>query len=259
MAAVQARNQQLLAGRSYPSLQGQSPFNTSANCRYNIDTKDFQTIYRKFAREKGVDITVKPEQNLHDWLDETSTSYKPELKRAIFKYSPRFDAGSRLVVCIATSEMDNAAWKHTHRKQLLLDGTFGAVPSRMLLSIPTGVDENSKGLPLAFFLFSAPGGTKATHGAYDTKTIQDLLTRWKDHLGVRNGEAFEPYVAITDCDTRERSALLAVWPSIWLLLCKFHLRQCWTSKRKSLLKGATFWKEHVQRRILNLEQRYVKI
>ncbi|KLO11763.1 hypothetical protein SCHPADRAFT_830505 [Schizopora paradoxa] len=258
MAAVQARNQQMLAERAYLSLQGQSPFNKSANCRYNIDTKDFQTIYRKFTRSRGVDITMKPEQNLDNWLNESSPFYKPELKSAIFKYAPRFDSGSRLVVCIATSDMDEAAWKYTHKKQLLLDGTFGVVSSRMLLFIPMGVDENSKGLPLAFFLFSAPGGTKATHGAYDTTIIRDLLTRWRDHLGVRNREAFEPYVAITDCDTRERSALLAVWPSIWLLLCKFHLRQCWTSKRKSLLKGTTFWKEHVQRCILNLEQRLLE-
>ncbi len=151
--------------------------------------------------------------------------------------------------------MDDAAWRHTHKKQLLLDGTFGVVSSRMLLFIAMGVDDNTKGLPLAFFLFSAPGGTKATHGAYDTKILRDLLTKWKNHLGQRDGESLSHMSPSLTVDTRERSALLSVWPSIWLLLCKFHLRQCWTAKRKAVLKGSSFWRYHVLSRLCILEQK----
>ncbi|KAI0310439.1 hypothetical protein OF83DRAFT_1155122 [Amylostereum chailletii] len=46
---------------------------------------------------------------------------------------------------------------------------------------------------------------------------------------------FAPKMAITDTDHKERGALLIVWPSIMLLLCKFPVRQCWRSKRQNLL------------------------
>ncbi|KLO18444.1 hypothetical protein SCHPADRAFT_886157 [Schizopora paradoxa] len=259
MTAVRARNQQLLSAGNYPSMKvaggTKTPFDKSANWHYNIENHDVQTIYRKYARFLGVDITQQPQYNLDNWLRRDSPDFMPELEQAIFYYAPRIASGSRLVACIATPEMNEAAWRHSHKKQLLLDGTFGVVSSRMLLFIAMGVDDNTKGLPLAFFLFSAPGGTKATHGAYDTSILQSLLAKWKESLGVRHGESFEPYVAITDCDTRERSALLDVWPSVWLLLCKFHLRQCWTAKRKTVLKGGSYWKYHIQSRFHEMERR----
>lgn len=261
MTAVCTRNQQLLAASDYPSMRisAKTPFDKSANWRYNIENHDIQTIYRKYARFLGVDITQQPQYNLDNWLNRDSPNFKPELEQAIFYYAPRIDSASRLVVCIATPEMNDVAWKHSHKKQLLLDGTFGVVSSRMLLFIAMGVNDNSKGLPLAFFLFSAPGGTKATHGAYNTSILQSLLAGWKDKLGVRKGESFEPSVAITDCNTRERSAFLDVWPSVWLLLCKFHLCQCWTAKRKTVLKGTSYWKYHIQSRFHDIEKRCVTL
>ena len=72
-----------------------------------------------------------------------------------------------------------------------------------------------------------------------------------------------PFVAITDTDTKERGALQAVWPGIWLLLCKFHVRQCWTNRRKSLKfmsskdGNISFWNQHVHRRLQDLEVRCV--
>ena len=48
---------------------------------------------------------------------------------------------------------------------------------------------------------------------------------------------FYPLVAITDTDTKERGALQDVWPCIWLLLCHFHLRQCWINHRKRSLSA----------------------
>lgn len=226
------------------------------NFRYNLEPHDMQTLYRKLGRLNGVDITKLPQYNLDDWLDEASPNFKPDLKKSIFAYSPRAERGERLEVCIATQEMDEAAWKYTHSKQLILDGTFGVVSSRMLLWIALGVDEHGKGVPLAFFLFSAPTGSRATHAGYNTAILLKLLTCWRDHLGIRNGVTFAPLVAITDTDTRERGALLSLWKSIWLLICKFHLRQCWTNKRKTLLKGDNFWMLHVRERMHILEQRY---
>lgn len=137
--------------------------------------------------------------------------------------------------------MKTAAWKYAHQSQLLLDGTFGICNSRMLLFIALGVDGFGKGIPLAFFLFSAPTGSRATHTGYDSTILQQLLKAWKQLLGSQGGMAFTPFIAITDTDTKERAALSMVWPDIWLLLCKFHLRQCWSNRRKKLLRfSATF-------------------
>jgi hypothetical protein len=62
-------------------------------------------------------------------------------------------------------------------------------------------------------------------------------------------------VAITDTDTKERGALLHVWPSILLLICNFHLRQCWTNHRKTAMRctSSDFWKESVRNTLYRLE------
>ncbi|KAJ7787599.1 hypothetical protein B0H14DRAFT_3579540 [Mycena olivaceomarginata] len=70
-----------------------------------------------------------------------------------------------------------------------------------------------------------------------------------------------PHVVITDTDTRERGALQQVWTHIWLLLCKFHLRQCWTNKRKALKLVSTqdqnFWKDYIHGQLLSLEEQLI--
>jgi len=71
--------------------------------------------------------------------------------------------------------MDDAAWKYGHHEQIILDGTFGICSSRMLLFIAMDVDEDGKGIPLAFFLFSAPTGNCATHAGYNTAILHKLL------------------------------------------------------------------------------------
>lgn len=128
--------------------------------------------------------------------------------------------------------MRDATWKYGHGNQIMLDGTFGVCDSKVLLFIVMGVDENWKGVSLVFFLFSAPSGNRATHAGYDTKIFSTLITSWRDSLG-RNevGETFEPKVAITDTDIKERGALVSVWAGMILLHCKFHLKQGWTSHR----------------------------
>jgi hypothetical protein len=82
--------------------------------------------------------------------------------------------------------MKQAAWKYSHRGQLILDGTFGICDMRVLLFIALGVDEARKGVPLAFFLFSVPTGNKATHAGYDTSILVEVLKAWKNSLGSQN-------------------------------------------------------------------------
>ena len=156
--------------------------------------------------------------------------------------------------------MKEAVWNYVHKKQLILDGTFGICDSRVLLFIALGVDESNKGVPLAFFLFSAPTGNRATHAGYDTEILHELLGKWRDSLGTKDGVAFTPSVAITDTDTKEQGALTLIWPHIWLILCKFHVRQCWTNHCKKVLKlgqAPDFPKLQVQSRLTAIEEQYV--
>ena len=121
----------------------------------------------------------------------------------------------------------------------------------MLLFIAMGVDEDGKGVLLALFLFSAPTGNRATHAGYNQEILQELLEKWKMHLSSKDSTViFYPLVTITDTDPKESGTLQDVWPCIWLLLCHFHLQQCWTNWRKRLLsaKDANFWKHYVDRK-----------
>src|SRR2546421_7486571 len=40
---------------------------------------------------------------------------------------------------------------------------------------------------------------------------------------------------MTDCDHKERLALIEIWPNIHLILCLFHVLQSWENKIKSVL------------------------
>ncbi|KAJ3870920.1 hypothetical protein F5051DRAFT_446926 [Lentinula edodes] len=46
----------------------------------------------------------------------------------------------------------------------------------------TSIDEDRKGVPIAFFLFSAPTGNQATQAGYNTEILRELLNTWKIHL-----------------------------------------------------------------------------
>jgi hypothetical protein len=233
----------------------------TANTRYLLLPSDHVTLYRKFSRKLGVDVRKPPQYNIDNWLNPASPYFKPDVRNAIFHYAARSEAGERFEVCISTPEMDTAARLYGHHLQIILDGTFGVCSTRLLLFISMAIDEKGKGVPIAFFLFSAPTGNRATHAGYDTSILQKLLEKWKDHLSTGFREPFQPFVAITDTDTKEHGALLVVWQSICLLICKFHLRQCWTNNRKKILKssirGKDFWKDHVRDQLRGLEEEYV--
>jgi hypothetical protein len=138
------------------------------------------------------------------------------------------DPSDRFIIIISTPEQRSMAWRHGHKKLLLLDGTFGINSARSLLFIGMAINNENKGIPIVFFHFTARKTSAATHGDYDGPLLQDLLSRWKQAMGRNDaGEDFEIKVVFTDNDTRERNALSAVFPGALLLLCRFHTAQAW--------------------------------
>ena len=264
LASIQSTNLLMIEQKAYRDMKAYDP--THANSRYTFLSRDASTLYRMYHKNQGVNVTYRPEQNVHHWLDPSSPAFKPDLHRAVFYYQARLAKEDRFKICISTPEMDDAAWRFAHHNQLILDGTFGVCSSRLLLFIAMGIDTAGRGPPLALFLFSAPTGNRATHAGYNRSILRELLDQWRTHLSKRHASSpFAPYVAITDTDTKERGALQDVWPSIWLLLCKFHVRQCWTNRRKTLKlasskgSGEQFWNHHVHSRLQNLEVQCVYI
>ncbi|KAJ7120647.1 hypothetical protein C8R46DRAFT_1256644 [Mycena filopes] len=243
VSAIQTKNIEMLTQKTYREMDSYHP--ETANVRYKFLPSDSRHLYRLYNRANGIDVTFKPQYNIHNWLDPESPHFHPDIYRAIFHYAARSEKGERLKVCIATEEMNAAAWKYAHESQLILDGTFGVSSSRMLLFIAMGIDEDGKGVPLAFFLFSAPTGTQATHAGYNTEILRELLKSWKQNLSRGNDLVFTPFVCITDTDVRERAAL----------------QQCWTNKRKALKLVPTqdhnFWKDYVHGQLLSLEEQLI--
>ncbi|EJD36416.1 hypothetical protein AURDEDRAFT_130079 [Auricularia subglabra TFB-10046 SS5] len=234
VADIQAQNLRLFRARAYPSQPADL---TLSSHRWVIMRQDMRTIYRQYAQLHGVDLREQPEVNIDEWLNPASPKFNKTLADAVFHYAARAEHSERFEACVATPEMRDAAWRYAHQKQLIFDGTFGVCDRRILLFIALGIDEKGAGVPLAFFLFSAPTGNKLSSSGYDTAVLKRLLHAWKDSLGKRDGQSFAPRAAMTDTDIRERGALVDVWEAIILLLCRFHLRQCWTNHRKPILKG----------------------
>ncbi|KAK7450183.1 hypothetical protein VKT23_013066 [Stygiomarasmius scandens] len=193
ITAIQQKNIHMIITNEYRDMDCYY-CKPNSNYHYLFQTSDHCTLYHKHAASFGIDICKAPQYNIRE---------------AIFYYSVRADKGDKLKVCISTPEMDEAAIKYVHQKQLIFDGTFGVASSCLLLFIAMGVDEDKKGLPVTFFLFSAPTGAKATHANYSSGILSELLGAWQLHLETKHG-SFKPACVITDTDTKERAALLKV-------------------------------------------------
>ena len=123
-----------------------------------LKVTDLRSIYLQHNQFIGVNASTLDYVNVDNWLDPESSDYKPELANAVFHYKTWAAKDEYFEMCIATHEMKDAAWQHAHKSQVVLGGTFGVCDKKLLLFILMGVDKKRKGVPLAFFLFSAPGG-----------------------------------------------------------------------------------------------------
>jgi len=212
------------------------------------------------AHTQGVNLSELPKNNIDSWLDPKSPYFKLEVAGAVFYYKAQYNKSEQFKICIQMKDMKEAAWKYSHGKQLPLDGTFGICNHWLLLLIGLTINDQWRGVPIVFFLFSAPTGSQAIHAGYDTEILTELLKAWV--LSLRKGPGnseFCPKVAITDMDMKERGALIAVWPDIYLLLCRFHVHHAWANKRKQLVKLGKISNQQLISRLQVMDQRYIAI
>ncbi|KAL0565187.1 hypothetical protein V5O48_016843 [Marasmius crinis-equi] len=220
--AVQEHNWRLLRSRRYSSLATNKP-GLEDNYRWLLHGGDTQSLYRQYNRICGVRTSEVAHLNIHQWLDLHSLQYNKTLASIIAHYSARTSKDDHFEAIVVTPEMRESTWKYAHNSQLILDGTFGVCNRKLLLFIAMGVDEEKKGVPLAFMFFSVPSQNQFT----------------KASLGTCSAQPFDIRVAITDTDLKECGALLNVFLDVWLLICKFHLRQSWQNQQNKALKGNT--------------------
>ncbi|KAF7293640.1 hypothetical protein MIND_01143400 [Mycena indigotica] len=239
---VKIENSRLFHAREYPGLPRDAD---TSPYRWLLEPKDTRSIYRIFHRANGVQIDTRAEINIHNWLDPSSPDYKRDFAAVIFHYSARKSKAERFEIAISTPEMDVLSWKYAHQNQFIVDGTFGFSNSRLLLFIAMALDEDRKGVPIALFIFSAPSGNCQSSSGYNTDILTKLFRTWRLHLdsvGRDLGHAeqsFTPISAITDTDLKERAALLQIWPEIWLIICRFHLKQCWRNARNKIKQAGS--------------------
>lgn len=229
IARIRQRNEDLYEKCAYPGMPTTDDEMVLSKYRWLMKTSDHCSLYRAYARSQGIDLNQDQHVNLHEWLQQDSPHFNQTLANGVFHYKPRTKKQNRLEIGVATPEMRDAAWKYGHNSQILMDGTFGISSARMLLFIVMALDEDWKGVPLAFFIFSAPGDSKQTAAGYNTEILTLMLRLFANMLGSRDGVTFCIRVVITDTDMKERKALSKIFPGIILILCKFHLRQCWSN------------------------------
>ncbi|KAF6749683.1 hypothetical protein DFP72DRAFT_1048718 [Ephemerocybe angulata] len=180
--------------------------------RFRLQDHDTSSIYRTLGGELGIKVHTHAQDNLDAWLGPKKAAPDASLTAACLFYSPEVpELNERFMLILSTPLQQRMAWKFGHKRQVLMDLTFGFCSARALLVI----------------LMEA----KAVHADYNQALLDKLLRLFKEKMGLNEkGEAFEIAVASTDNDTRERYALNKNFPGILLLLCMFHVLQCWRNQ-----------------------------
>ena len=237
LADLQDCNHAMVQSVSYP---GQPADLLKSSYWWLLWGKDTHSLYHQFNWLQGIKVSKQATLNIDEWLYPDSPQFNQTPHDTIFHCGPQVTQGERFEVCIATPEMWEAAWKYAHQSQIILDGTFGVCDKKILLFIIMGIDENKKGVPLAFLLFSAPSGNWHTAAGYNTEIIVKLIEEWKKSLGAQNGKELEAWVRL--------------WTQIWLLICKFYIRQSWQNHQNKELKGDSPLHIDVKNQLQQLEE-----
>ncbi|KAJ7883316.1 hypothetical protein B0H13DRAFT_1512601, partial [Mycena leptocephala] len=206
---------------------------------YVLNDYESTSLYCTIARESGIAQRTAAQDNLHRWFNaDAPHPPDPRLSAACIAYSPYIPGTTeRFSIILMTPEQKLLAWKFGHRWQMLMDLTFGVCNGRALLAILMVLDDENKGLPVALLMFTAKMQTKAVHADYDKSLLEEQLGLWKQGMGTNDaGEEFEPFVAGTDNDPRERHGLRENWVLILLLLCLFHIWQAWCNGLNKYLR-----------------------
>jgi hypothetical protein len=62
---------------------------------------------------QGINVDIRPEYNVHGWMDRDDVNFNPAIAEAVFHYGARADKDERFELCISTPEMSQAGNTYT--------------------------------------------------------------------------------------------------------------------------------------------------
>ncbi|KAJ8508307.1 hypothetical protein ONZ45_g9395 [Pleurotus djamor] len=208
--------------------------------RYVLQPHDSTSLYRTLMQERGISrVQISSVLlNIDTWFRASNPQPpSPMLSDALLYYqAPGPGNDDRLIMILATARQREMAWRFGHNGQVLMDGTFGLCSSAVLVFFLMVVDNDGRGIPIAEIIFTPKKDAKAAHASYDKTILTFVLAKFKEGMGLQNGESFNIRVGNTDNDKRERYALQQNWPDIQLILCTFHSWQAWRNKLNKALQ-----------------------
>jgi hypothetical protein len=204
MKAIRKSNKILALDRSplYRGIERSDQENESH--RYVMLDHDNKSLYRKYlaAMDLGLDSRVDASVVLMRWWDKNSPGHRPDITSNMAWFTPYSDTSERFEAIVVTPAMTSAAWKYGYSNQMIMDGTFGLTKERILCFILMVVDDQRKGIPVGFLLFSALEEHKGTAGSYTAQVLKDLLVKWRDWVSRNRPQIFQPRLCIPTTTTR---------------------------------------------------------
>jgi len=163
--------------------------------RFLLSSQDLINIRNSMTKEIwGLDKRKAEEINIDQFFGPNGKDN--EITEATIYYKPRKEINDRFMLVLATKNQRDLAWKFGHQQILHLDGTFGISNKKVLLFTLLVLDDQKKGIPIGYLIFSAAGGAQRASSSYDHSILKELILRYKNKLEQEKGCAFIPKVYI---------------------------------------------------------------
>ncbi|GBC39750.2 hypothetical protein GLOIN_2v1777513 [Rhizophagus irregularis DAOM 181602=DAOM 197198] len=182
----------------------------SDNERFLLTNQDIINFRNSITKDVlNIDIRNSVEKNIHQIFEVNDDE--------VIKASTH----QEICLVLATPEQRKLTWKYGYNGIIHFDRTFGFSNKKVLLFVLLVVNQNNKGIPIRYLLFSAASGVQKASSSYNYAILKELLKQYKDKISIEN--------------FFQKLALLEIWPHIYFLLCEFHIIQCWENKIKQVL------------------------
>jgi hypothetical protein len=163
--------------------------------RFLLSNQDLINIRNSMTKEIwGLDKRKAEEINIDQLFGPNSED--KEIIEATVYYKPRKELNDRFMLVLATKSQRDLAWKFGHQQILYMDGTFGISNKKILLFTLLVLDDQRKGIPIGYLIFSAAGGAQRASSSYNHSILKELILHYKNKLEQEKDCAFIPKVYV---------------------------------------------------------------
>src|SRR3954454_709449 len=163
--------------------------------RFLLSNQDLINIRNSMTKEIwGLDKRKAEEINIDQLFGPNSED--KEIIEATVYYKPRKELNDQFMLVLATKSQRDLAWKFGHQQILYIDGTFGISNKKILLFTLLVLDDQRKGIPIGYLIFSAAGGAQRASSSYNHSILKELILHYKNKLEQEKDCAFIPKVYV---------------------------------------------------------------